>query len=295
MNACSYGLYLALVKPLMKKYKALRNECNRLIRQEATTATAERIVKSGNPSSVWQEVRNILNPKSSKKISLKIDGVETSEDERVADLFNKYFIAKIEKLRNDIDPKYIESPTKRLKKSLNERRSGTLQLRTVKEAEVIKALHDLKPKKSSGMDGVSQKLLKSISSLVSVPLTLIINTSINTGVFPSPWKKSKITPISKGGGGHHGPKELPSRYLCPHSIKSPQLGHRTASPRATLRPPRARLRRAPTSRSVAARERTAGGRTKCAAKMRRRASSTRACARVPCCPSQRHPLVRSGA
>jgi len=184
----------------MKKYKALRNECNRLIRQEATTATAERIVKSGNPSSVWQEVRNILNPKSSKKISLKIDGVETSEDERVADLFNKYFIAKIEKLRNDIDPKYIESPTKRLKKSLNERRPGTLQLRTVKEAEVIKALHDLKPKKSSGMDGVSQELLKSISSVVFVPLTLIINTSINTGVFPSPWKKSKITPISKGGG-----------------------------------------------------------------------------------------------
>ena len=183
----------------MKKYKALRNECNRLIRQEATTATAERIVKSGNPSSVWQEVRNILNPKSSKKISLKIDGVETSEDERVADLFNKYFIAKIEKLRNDIDPKYIESPTKRLKKSLNERRPGTLQLRTVKEAEVIKALHDLKPKKSSGMDGVSQELLKSISSVVFVPLTLIINTSINTGVFPSPWKKSKITPISKGG------------------------------------------------------------------------------------------------
>ena len=64
---------------------------------------------------------------------------------------------------------------------------------------MAKAIRGLKPKKSSGLDGLSQELLKSISSVVTQPLKIIINTSIRTGTFPSSWKSSKTIPILKKG------------------------------------------------------------------------------------------------
>ena len=72
-------------------------------------------------------------------------------------------------------------------------------MRTVDEEEVFNAIKALKPKKSSGLDGVGQDFLRSIASVITVPLTLIINTSITSGVFPSPWKASKVVPVLKRG------------------------------------------------------------------------------------------------
>ena len=52
---------------------------------------------------------------------------------------------------------------------------------------------------SSGFDGLSQELLKSISSVITLPLQKIINASIRSGCFPSEWKEAQISPILKKG------------------------------------------------------------------------------------------------
>ena len=52
-------------------------------------------------------------------------------------------------------------------------------------------------KKSSGHDGLSLNLLKGIKLELAKPITLIINQSLNTAIFPDKLKIAKITPIHK--------------------------------------------------------------------------------------------------
>ena len=52
-------------------------------------------------------------------------------------------------------------------------------------------------KNSSGYDNISPKLIKSIAPLIVPSLTLIINQSLTTGVFPDKLKIAKVIPIYK--------------------------------------------------------------------------------------------------
>ena len=58
---------------------------------------------------------------------------------------------------------------------------------------------DHKPanKTSSGIDELSNKLLRSIKNEILKPLALIINQSLQTGIFPDLLKISKIKPLYK--------------------------------------------------------------------------------------------------
>ena len=51
-----------------------------------------------------------------------------------------------------------------------------------------KNISKLKPKGSSGQDGISSALLKDINSTTANIITLIINQSISTGIFPDKLK-----------------------------------------------------------------------------------------------------------
>jgi len=73
------------------------------------------------------------------------------------------------------------------------------KLQPISKRDVATAIRKLKAKRSSGFDGVSQELLKQISSVVSFPLKNIINASITSGIFPSCWKHAKIIPVHKKG------------------------------------------------------------------------------------------------
>ena len=67
----------------------------------------------------------------------------------------------------------------------------------IKEETTIDILNNLKPKPSCGYDGISTKLLKSSKLDICKPLTLIINQSLSTGVFPESLKVSKVIPLYK--------------------------------------------------------------------------------------------------
>ena len=55
----------------------------------------------------------------------------------------------------------------------------------------------MKTKTSTGHDNISNKLLKSLQVVISKSLTLIINQSLNTGIFPQKLKLAKVIPIHK--------------------------------------------------------------------------------------------------
>ena len=57
----------------------------------------------------------------------------------------------------------------------------------------------MKRKKSTGIDDLPAGMIKDCSKVISQPLAYIINLSLSSGVFPSVWKKAKITPVHKKG------------------------------------------------------------------------------------------------
>ena len=79
------------------------------------------------------------------------------------------------------------------------RKSSLWSPQPVQAADVILAISKLMNTKSTGQDQINLQHIKK-SLMVTIPyITLIINTSIVTNVFPKPWKHSIIMPIHKTG------------------------------------------------------------------------------------------------
>ena len=57
----------------------------------------------------------------------------------------------------------------------------------------------LKDNKSSGIDGITPKLLKEIAKEISVPLAILFNLSLREGTVPHEWNDANVVPILKKG------------------------------------------------------------------------------------------------
>ena len=63
--------------------------------------------------------------------------------------------------------------------------------------KILKTIEKLKPKTSSGPDGQSSKLLKVVGNILAPTLSVIINQSLYTGIFPDKLKVAKVCPSLK--------------------------------------------------------------------------------------------------
>ena len=72
-----------------------------------------------------------------------------------------------------------------------------LKFHSVTVDNVSRIIDSLKPKTSSGVDSISNKLIKYVKDVILEPLTVIINQMLNVGIFPDLLKISKVIPIYK--------------------------------------------------------------------------------------------------
>ena len=82
------------------------------------------------------------------------------------------------------------------------------------EEEVHKSLLNLDISKATGVDLFSHKILKVSAKVIAPSLTKIFNKSLASGVFPTKWKTSKITPIYKSGDHSDVNNYRPIAILC---------------------------------------------------------------------------------
>ena len=67
----------------------------------------------------------------------------------------------------------------------------------INQDNVSKIIASLRSKSSFGHDGMSTKCLKTLAPVLLAPLTLIINQSLTTGIFPDELKIAKVLPVHK--------------------------------------------------------------------------------------------------
>ena len=70
---------------------------------------------------------------------------------------------------------------------------------TVTKQDIEEKIDKLKPGKAPGPDGISTTLLIKLKYVISIPLQILFQKSIDKGSVPLDWKKAKVIPIFKKG------------------------------------------------------------------------------------------------
>ena len=82
-------------KPGLKaKYKQLRNRAINQMRIDTLEQNSERISQAKNEGETWKVVNEIMRPNVSIKITIRTPGGEQTEEQDVANSFNKFFVKK---------------------------------------------------------------------------------------------------------------------------------------------------------------------------------------------------------
>ena len=77
------------------------------------------------------------------------------------------------------------------------------------------ALQKLNRWKASGVDGITNHLLKLCAKHIDVPLAHVFNLSLRSGRFPATWKQARVQPVFKQKGDRSSPRSYrPIALLC---------------------------------------------------------------------------------
>ena len=204
-------LYVKLLKtnPRNPNYDEIEKELNEY---QAIIQTSKRKLKSnyyaakfkkreGNIRDTWKGINEVLNRKgkaSEYPTHLIDNGKIVKDDSEIAECFNKFF--------TNIGPELAKNikcnSNKTYKSYLKDKINSNFEFCTVSIKDVNDVLNKLKTKRSSGQDGISSALLKSFDGEITNVLTLIINQSLSTGIFPDKLKVAKVVPVFKKDDPH---------------------------------------------------------------------------------------------
>ncbi len=70
----------------------------------------------------------------------------------------------------------------------------------ITDSEILRALHGINPRKSSGPFQLTYTLLQMCGDSILPALVILFNACLSSGVFPDAWKGSSISPIPRGSG-----------------------------------------------------------------------------------------------
>ena len=116
----------------------------------------------------------------------------------IANCFNIFFSKVGLKLAENI----TYNGTKSVSSYLKHHVTSCFHFECVTPATVNKYISELAAKNSCGPDNISSILLKRLATHVVSPLTVMINQSLCTGIFPEKLKVAKVIPLYKKGDNH---------------------------------------------------------------------------------------------
>ena len=147
----------------------------------------------------WRTIDDTLNKKSNKsKFPSKfiVNNRTIADHKKIADEFNTFFLNIGTTLSAFIK---LDDSTLAFADYLDNPTDHRFSFSKITEKETLTIINNLKSKNSPGNDEISNRLLKSIKCKISNPLTIIINQSLETGIFPNALKVDIVKPLFKKG------------------------------------------------------------------------------------------------
>ena len=179
-----------------KEYITYRNSLNKLRRLTKSNYYASLLEVSKNDiKNTWKIMKLAMNKnieQTSAPTSLKLNNKIIDNHKEIADVFCEFF--------TNVGPEYarkIPDPIKPYTSYLKQKNQYSIFLAPTDPEEISKIISKLKAKNSSGHDQINSKLLKHIQHEIKDPLSIMINKSISSGIFPDILKLAEVIPIHK--------------------------------------------------------------------------------------------------
>ena len=178
------------------KYKSFRNLFNKTKRAAKIKYYHDQIVEARTDSAKTWKILNKLIGKSNNKNEVtsffNINGTLTNDRIIISNSFCDFF--------SNVGPnlaKKIPAANQAFNTFLHGNYDDTIFLSPTDPEEVQKILSNIRPKKSCGIDGISNDMLKNLAPVIKLPISIAINKSLETGKVPTILKIAKIVPIYK--------------------------------------------------------------------------------------------------
>ena len=165
------------------EYKCQRNLVVNLQRKAKIDYYHRLISKNTLPATLWNTLKSVC-PLSNPSSNWDPLG---SDHTSIANSLNDHFVSVSLSNVSLPPPTYSYSP------------SSSLSLSCMTSDQCKRFLASLKVSSAVGLDNIPSLPLKTSKSIISHPLSNIINSSISSSIFPSSWKCSSVRPIHKGG------------------------------------------------------------------------------------------------
>ena len=180
-----------------KVYKQFRNRVVNEIRKSKKNYYQQYFHENkNNMKLLWKGIKDVISfkPNKSDTFSHLIDdnGIKISDSVHIANEFNEYFTKVAEGITKKI-PTTQKSPLSYLSNS----NADSFFLSPCAVNEVSNVIQSLKNGKSSGLNSIPVKLLKILNYPISSDLSILINESFTTGIFPDKLKIARVIPLFK--------------------------------------------------------------------------------------------------
>ena len=167
---------------------------SKVIRTAKTLHLNNQIIHSNNKiKTVWNIIKCETGRLNIKHDKVNICNTDKKYNESInVEIFNKYFLTVANNISCKImgSHKQIQSSAKVssfLSQAFNFPFTNTVYHNT-STGKIEKIIHSFMCKNSCGYDEICMKILKASALFVSSPLCHIINTSLNSGAFPTRFK-----------------------------------------------------------------------------------------------------------
>ena len=168
---------------------------------------------SKNFKAYWSLLRCLLNNKTIPLIApLFHENKFVTYFKEKAELFNSHFATQYSLISNSSKlPSHIQYLT-----------DNRLSCVSFSHDKIAKVIQNLDPNKAHGHDNISIRMLKVCGPPIYKPLEIIFHQCLETGDFPSEWKKGNIVPIHIKRGQtdiEKLPSSVAATYLWENSRK----------------------------------------------------------------------------
>ena len=159
--------------------------------------------KYNSANALWKHFGQILGGNkgrnSSNVTKLKVGGTILTDPSDIANTFNEFFCTIGENLANKIERKK-DDPSYKIFLNKEPQVKNSFFISPVTDSDVLEELLKLDPNKSAGPDELRPKIIKASAYGLAKPLSIIFNSSIETGIYPKSFKLAKVIPVYKSEG-----------------------------------------------------------------------------------------------
>ena len=169
------------------RYRLAHMTCQRLL-HDYELQVEKKILESGDTGKFYKYVNRKLSCSTGIGTLTGETGEAVVNNEEKANLLNRYF-ASVCVDDNGKQP------------SFDRQVSHDVSIDTIEfnSQNVYNIIKHLKPKSSSGPDGIPPVVLKNLGSSLAAPLALIFESFMSTGQTPIEWRSAIVTPLFKKG------------------------------------------------------------------------------------------------